>query len=136
MERKFLKISLLEWLVLLLTLLFCAGTILWYGGTRPEEGVTVSVTETDRVLEISDAPTAPGMLEGEKLNLNTAAPEDLVRLPGIGETRAQAIVHWRQTYGPFQAPEDLLAVEGIGEATLEELLPYVTVTDLAERGGG
>jgi competence protein ComEA len=41
-------------------------------------------------------------------------------LDGIGPARAQAIVEYRQKNGPFRAPEDLLKVQGIGERVLEQ----------------
>jgi competence protein ComEA len=41
-------------------------------------------------------------------------------LDGIGPAKAHAIVEFRQKNGPFRAPEDLLKVEGIGEKVLEQ----------------
>ncbi len=41
-------------------------------------------------------------------------------LEGIGPAKAQAIVEYRQKNGPFRAPEDLLKVDGIGEKVLEQ----------------
>ena len=43
------------------------------------------------------------LLEGEVIDLNTASAADLTRLPGIGEKRAQAIVDYRESSGPFQS---------------------------------
>jgi competence protein ComEA len=136
MAGKNQKISTYEWIVLALTILFAAGTLWWFHSTRPDAGITlVSVTENRRETTPVDKPAAPGMLEGEILDLNTASLSDLTRLPGIGETRARDILTWRETYGPFQAVEDLLSVAGIGEKTLENLRPYVTVTTIEEEGG-
>ena len=73
----------------------------------------------------SDHPDS--MLGGEVIHLNTAPLQDLERLPGIGRTKAQAIVDYRQEHGPFQSVDDLLQISGIGPGTLEELRPYVTV---------
>ena len=136
MKEKFRKISRWESVTLLLTVLFAAGTLLWFHLSEPEEGLTlVTATETGRVLEAPDQPAAPGMLEGERLNLNTASPADLTRLPGIGEKKAEAIAAWREAHGPFRVVEDLLAVDGIGEKLLEEMRPYVTVGEPAVEGG-
>jgi len=65
----------------------------------------------------------------QKIDLNRADPWLLEALPGIGETRAQAIVDYRNEAGPFKRIEDLLKVEGIGQETLEQIRGYVTVSD-------
>ena len=136
MTGKIQKISAYEWVVLALTLLFAAGTLLLFHFSRPEEGVTlVAVREDRQGTAPAEKPQAPGMLAGEILDLNTASLSDFTRLPGIGETKAQAILTWRETYGPFRAVEDLLSVEGIGEKTLETLRPYIAVMTTTEEGG-
>jgi competence protein ComEA len=61
------------------------------------------------------------------VNVNTASVEQLQLLPGIGESRARAVVEARKQRGGFKAVEDLLEVKGIGEASLERLKPYVTL---------
>ena len=128
MKAIFKKISPLEGIVLLLTLLFVLGTLLWFRVSRPAEGLTfVETGETGRTVSAPEQRSAPGMLEGEVLDLNTATLSDLTRLPGIGQTKAQAILDWREAYGPFRAVEDLLSVDGIGEKTWETLRPYVRV---------
>lgn len=55
------------------------------------------------------------------VNLNTADAETLQReLSGIGETKAKAIVAYREEHGNFASIDELLEVKGIGEATLEK----------------
>ena len=61
------------------------------------------------------------------LDLNTATPEELQQLPGIGPTTAKAMVHFREKSGPFRRVEDLLVIRGITRRKLEKLRPYVTV---------
>jgi len=51
--------------------------------------------------------------------VNRADLAELMRLPGIGEVRAQAILDYREENGLFRTPEELLQVPGIGEALLE-----------------
>ena len=68
------------------------------------------------------------LLEGEIIDLNTAAPEDLERLPGIGPAKAEAIAAYRTEHGPFRTVDQLMEVSGIGEATLEALRPYITAS--------
>jgi competence protein ComEA len=79
------------------------------------------------------APAAEGVV-----NINTATEQELLRLPGIGPTRATAIVSLRQRVQRFHAADDLLRVRGIGRAGLRRLRPYVTLngnTTLASRPG-
>ena len=76
------------------------------------------------------AEAAAGQKEGQeasKVNINTAGKEELMTLTGIGETRAEAILAYRQETGGFQAPEDLMQVEGIKEKTFEKLKDQITV---------
>jgi competence protein ComEA len=61
------------------------------------------------------------------VNLNTATPEELETLPGIGEVLAGAIVAYREEHGPFTSVDQLIDVSGIGEVTLEEIRDLVTV---------
>ena len=61
------------------------------------------------------------------LNLNTATPEQLESLPGIGPAIAAAIIEHRQRIGGFATVEGLLAVSGIGPSKLELLRELVAV---------
>lgn len=70
----------------------------------------------------SDTTLAPG-----PVNLNSATPDQLDVLPGVGPTTAAAIVAHRQQNGPFQNVEQLGDVRGIGPAKLDALRGLVTV---------
>jgi competence protein ComEA len=61
------------------------------------------------------------------VNVNTATLEELQLLPGVGESRARAVIEARKQRGGFKSVDDLLEVKGIGAASLEKLRPYVTV---------
>ena len=65
----------------------------------------------------------------QKIDINRADPWLLEALPGIGESRAQAIVDYRNANGPFKRIEDLLQVGGIGEGTFEQIKDYITVSE-------
>jgi competence protein ComEA len=73
---------------------------------------------------ITPTPNAPRII-----NINTATVEELVTLPGIGETRANDIIAYREANGPFVTVDDLVNVSGIGEGTLETLRPLISVSD-------
>jgi competence ComEA-like helix-hairpin-helix protein len=59
--------------------------------------------------------------KGERINPNTAARDELMRLPGIGEVLANEIISAR----PFKKIEDLERVSGIGPAKIEKMKPYL-----------
>lgn len=61
------------------------------------------------------------------VNIQTASVEELQRLPGIGPSKAQAIVAHRER-SPFRRVEDILRVRGIGRATFRRLRPMLTVS--------
>ena len=74
----------------------------------------------------TSAPRPHGAASAEDpVVLNTAAVDDLRRLPGIGQKRADAIMALRAHLGRFHAIEDLLKVKGIGRATLKRLRALV-----------
>jgi competence protein ComEA len=67
------------------------------------------------------AAAAAGVPEAESVDVNSAdAIELAARLSGVGMSRAEAIIHYRETQGPFEHPDDLVRVKGIGPKTLEK----------------
>lgn len=55
------------------------------------------------------------------ININTADAETLAdMLDGVGASKAQAIVAWREQHGSFSSVEELAEVKGIGQAILEK----------------
>lgn len=63
----------------------------------------------------------------EKVRINYADAETLKKLPGIGDTKARAIIQYREEYGLFQTVDELLNVAGIGRSTLEQIQNDVTL---------
>ena len=60
------------------------------------------------------------------LNINTATPAELQKLPGIGAATANRIVEYRQKNGPFKKVEELMNVRGIGEKSFLKLKPIIS----------
>ena len=74
----------------------------------------------------------PEAIEGkepQKVNLNRAEAWLLQALPGIGATRAQAIIAYRQQNGRFSNINELVEVEGIGTAIYEKIKHLIAVSD-------
>lgn len=68
------------------------------------------------------APSADGVV-----NIQTASADELQRLPGIGPSKAQAIIQFRERT-PFRRVEDILRVRGIGRATFRRLRSMLSVS--------
>ncbi|MBR4767984.1 MAG: ComEA family DNA-binding protein [Lachnospiraceae bacterium] len=68
----------------------------------------------------------PGQASGKKVNVNTADADQLTTLPGIGKSKAEAIVKYRNEHGFFVSEEELIQVPGIGESVLENIREKIT----------
>jgi len=92
--------------------------------TASPDAVDSAVGETSpEPSPIADAsPSDPG-----KLDLNKATQADLEALPGIGPSKAKAILSHRDKIGGFRRVEQLLDVKGIGPKMFERLSPLVSV---------
>ncbi len=76
---------------------------------------------------VEEAEGPEGEAASEVININTASPEELVALEGIGDKTAQNIVEYRDANGPFAAIEDIKNVKGIGEKKYEKIKLIITV---------
>ncbi len=90
--------------------------------TLPEERRMQRMEDAELAIALDTAPLAEGMT----INPNTAARDELDRIPGLGEELANRIIENR----PYTKPEDLLNVPGIGNAKLKKMLPFL---DFSER---
>ena len=124
---KNMKISKGEGAVILLAVVFLSFTAGWLfrsgGQTQSVRAEPQRVLETAPLA--LPAPTESP--ETPKIDINTATAEELQTLPRIGEKRAADIVRDREANGPYRFPEDLVRVPGIGEDTVNALLDHITV---------
>ncbi|NDO79286.1 hypothetical protein CJP72_00465 [Citrobacter sp. NCU1] len=66
--------------------------------------------------------------EGTRVSINTASAEELARaMNGVGLKKAQAIVSYREEYGPFKTVDDLKQVPGMGSSLVERNLAVLTL---------
>lgn len=79
--------------------------------------------------ETAETPQDSGETHGsgEKININTASESELCQIPGVGTTRAAAIVAYREAHGAFQKTEDIMKVSGIKEGTFEKIKDSIRV---------
>ncbi len=61
------------------------------------------------------------------ININSATEDELVSLPGIGSTKAKAIIEYRAEHGTFKDIRELLDVYGIGQAIFDQIKDLVTI---------
>jgi competence protein ComEA len=68
------------------------------------------------------------------IDLNSASAAELESLPGIGPSRALAILAFREAHGGFHSVSQLLRIKGIGRATLRKLRPLLSVSAVPQKG--
>jgi competence protein ComEA len=88
----------------------------------PSEKDLASTDENDLLLANRESDT-----EYLPININYCTAEELIELPGIGQTRAEAIIDYREQNGNFEVIEDIMNVSGIGQAIYEGIKDKITV---------
>lgn len=67
------------------------------------------------------------VLSDGRVNINTATAEQLCTIPGIGETRAQSIITYREQNGLFTTIEEIKNVSGIKEGLFQKIKEKIKV---------
>ena len=62
-----------------------------------------------------------------RVDLNNASKEQLMTLPGIGESKAEAIIRYREESGPFSCTEDVMNISGIKDRVYSQIRDRITV---------
>ena len=63
----------------------------------------------------------------DKVNINTASRDELMTLTGIGESKANSIIDYRQKHGDFNKIEDIMNISGIKDAAFNKISEFITV---------
>ena len=79
----------------------------------------------EKPKQISDGVTSSS--SGDVININTANKEQLMKISGVGKTKAEAIISYREKNGDFKKKEDITKVRGIGKATFEKIKDKIEV---------
>lgn len=77
--------------------------------------------------DLTAIPDKPSGTDSGLVNINKASLQELTSLPGIGETRAKAIIAYRDNGGIFEKPEDIMKVSGIKAGIYEALKDNICV---------
>ena len=85
-----------------------------------EETETYAASEPSDLMNGSNETAA-------RVNINQATKEELMQLPGIGTSKAEAIVQYRQEHGYFKSVEELMLVPGIKEGTYEQIKDRIAI---------
>ena len=117
---------------LLITLsLTCAGMAQTALAAEPVAKSQATQTKAENPGAAQSKATLPAKAsdnEGTRVSINSASAEDLARvMNGVGLKKAQAIVSYREEYGPFKTVEDLKQVPGMGSSLVERNLAVLTL---------
>ena len=78
-------------------------------------------------IDSEEKDNSSGDKKIDKVSLNDGTLEELMTLPGVGESKAKTIIEYRNNVGRFESIDDLKNVSGIGESTYEALKDYIKV---------
>ncbi len=74
------------------------------------------------------AEESGAVTESRTVNVNTADAQTLADvLQGVGPSRAEEIIRYREAFGPFKSVDELIDVKGIGPATLDKNRAFITL---------
>ena len=83
--------------------------------------------ENDACIESQTDKTSGDSKTTAIININSATKEDLMTLSGIGESKADDIINYRNTNGGFKNIEDIKNVKGIGDAVFAKIKDRITI---------
>lgn len=123
-----------------IALLVMSGILIYVSLSTPgvyKESETTAIqisSSTEAATNRTKSPTAASKGSDNNatavsypINLNTATVEELVSIDGLGESRASAIIEYRDYLGGYTSVEQIKEISGIGDATYAKLAPYLTV---------
>ena len=79
----------------------------------------------EKPKQISDSGSSSS--NTDVININTANKEQLMKISGVGKTKAEAIISYREKNGDFKKKEDITKVRGIGKATFDKIKDKIEV---------
>ena len=124
----------------IIVIAFCvvcaAGNLYNYTKTVSDASDNIIFFDIDNDSQSSGSNSENGFIPNDsqelqtntcKVNINTADIEELVKLPGIGETKAKAVIAYREAFGGFVSIEEIMEVKGIGQATYDKIKDLISI---------
>ncbi len=103
------------------------------GAAQDYVNLAETISSGEKIYFPYEDEVTGGLVAGEtdksegKVNINTATKEELMTLPGIGESKAEAIIKYREDNGAFQSIEDITNISGIKEGVYNNIKDYIIV---------
>ncbi|MFA5059495.1 MAG: helix-hairpin-helix domain-containing protein [Candidatus Omnitrophota bacterium] len=100
-------------LVLFIFILLLGSLLSYLFKTNPRFACAVEILDTDRIYY--------------KTDINQAAHDELIAIPGIGPATAKRILSYRQEHGPFRSLEELRSIKGISLQNYQKIVQFLKV---------
>lgn len=109
--------------------IFSQNSSLNINDTTPQNSETIVEDDT---LKTTNSKSKTKTKKGENLaeksiNINTASKDQLIQLPGVGNSTADKIIEYRETHGGFKRIEDIMKIKGIGQKKFDKMKVFLTV---------
>ena len=103
--------------------------------SKVSDGMQITIYNKEEAASLTAGGTSAGKNSGQDqmsgssslVNLNTATKEELMTLKGIGESKAEDIIRYREKSGGFKKIEDIMKISGIKEAGFQKIKDSITV---------
>lgn len=117
-------------IIIAISLLVLSAIFAYFALSQPRVYVNGSPTtaqSNESASGVSVSKTYDDSTDNFPINLNTCTAEDLLAVSGIGESKASAIIEYRDVIGGYTSVEQIKNISGIGDALYEKVSPYLCV---------
>lgn len=113
-------------------LIIISGIILYFALSSPKYSSSSALSQTVTVTDSNSTSAGITQSAGDTnvtypINLNDCTVDDLITLDGIGESKASAIIEYRELIGGYTSVQEIKNIKGIGDSIYEKIAPYLCV---------